>query len=77
MKGFEPFTAIKGGKPLEPYAGKATGTLSFSAPGDYVVHITINDYSEKGGGATGCCWTTAMVKVNVKPAAGARTTGQQ
>ena len=25
----------------------------------------------------GCCWTTAMVKVNVKPGAGARTTGQQ
>jgi hypothetical protein len=54
---------------MEPYAGKSTGTLTFSDPGDYVVHVTINDFSEKGGGATGCCWTTAMVKVNVKPAA--------
>jgi hypothetical protein len=70
------FTTLKGGKPMEPYAGKATGTLSFSAPGDYVVHVTINDFSEKGGGATGCCWTTAMLKVNVKPGAAAVTTGQ-
>jgi hypothetical protein len=70
------FTTLSGGKPMEPYSGKASGTLSFSTPGDYVVHITINDYSEKGGGATGCCWTTAMLKVNVKPAAAATTTGQ-
>lgn len=60
------FTTIKGGKALEPYAGKASGTVTFSAPGDYIVHVTLNDYSEKGGGATGCCWTTAMIKVNVK-----------
>ena len=26
-KGLEPFTTIKGGKPMEPYAGKASGTL--------------------------------------------------
>ncbi|MEQ1908499.1 MAG: hypothetical protein ABMA15_06735 [Vicinamibacterales bacterium] len=71
------FTTIKGGKPMEPYAGKTSGTVTFSAPGDYVVHVTLNDYSEKGGGATGCCWTTAMVKVNVKPGPNARTTGQQ
>jgi len=77
VEGFHPFTTIKGGKPMEPYAGKSNGTITFSAPGDYVVHVTINDFSEKGGGATGCCWTTAMVKVNVKPAAVARTTGQQ
>ncbi len=61
------FTTLKGGKPMEAYAGKASGTLRFSTPGDYIVHVTINDYSDKGGGATGCCWTTAMLKVNVKP----------
>jgi hypothetical protein len=71
------FTTLKGGKPLEPYAGKATGTVTFSAAGDYIVHVTINDFSEKGGGATGCCWTTAMMKVNVKPGAVPSTTGQQ
>ncbi len=60
------FTTLKGGKPMEPYTGKASGKITFDKPGDYIVHITLNDYSEKGGGATGCCWTTAMVKVNVK-----------
>jgi hypothetical protein len=70
------FETATGGKPMEPYAGKAAGTVSFDAVGDYVLHVTLNDFSEKGGGATGCCWTTAMVKVNVKAAAAARTTGQ-
>lgn len=66
VEGLHEFTTTKGGKPMEPYAGKSSGTLTFSAPGDYVVHVTLNDFSEKGGGATGCCWTTAMVKVSVK-----------
>ena len=77
VDGFKPFTTIKGGKPMEPYAGKATGTVTFATPGDYVVHVTINDFSGKGGGGAACCWTTAMVKVNVKPSSTARTTGQQ
>jgi hypothetical protein len=77
VEGFKSFTTTKGGKPMEPYAGKSNGTVTFSAPGDYVVHVTINDFSEKGGGATGCCWTTAMIKVNVKANSTARTTGQQ
>jgi hypothetical protein len=71
------FTTTKGGKPMEPYAGKASGTLTFSAPGDYIVHVTLNDFSEKGGGATACCWTTSVVKVDVKAGSTARTTGQQ
>jgi hypothetical protein len=77
VEGLHEFTATKGGKPMEPYAGKSSGTVTFSTAGDYVVHVTINDYSGKGGGATGCCWTTAMVKVNVKPGAVPSTTGQQ
>ena len=52
------FTATKGGKPMEAFAGKAAGTITFDKAGDYVVHITLNDYSEKGGGATGCCCCT-------------------
>jgi hypothetical protein len=74
VEGLHEFATTKGGKPLEAYAGKSSGTVTFSAPGDYVVHVTLNDYSDKGGGATGCCWTTAMLKVNVKP--GVTTTGQ-
>jgi hypothetical protein len=32
-----------------------------------VLHVTGNDYSGDGGGGFGCCWTTSLVKVAVKP----------
>ena len=69
-------TTIKGGKPIEPYSGKASTTVTFSEPGDYMLHVTANDYSGNGGGGSGCCWTTAIVKVSVKGGAGPSTTGQ-
>jgi hypothetical protein len=50
-----------------PFNGKATGHAKFSQPGDYVLHITVNDYSGDGGGGFGCCWTTGLVKVSVTP----------
>jgi hypothetical protein len=50
-----------------PYNGKADATAKFAEPGDYVLHITGNDYSGDGGGGFGCCWTTSLVKVAVKP----------
>ena len=49
-----------------PFSGKATTSAKFSEPGDYVLHVTANDYSGDGGGGEVCCWTTAMVKVAVK-----------
>ena len=60
------FTTVSGGKPLNPYSGRATTTVSFSQPGDYILHINMNDYSGNGGGGSGCCWTTVMMKVAVK-----------
>jgi hypothetical protein len=60
------FTATRGGKPLEPYSGTAATTVKFTEPGEYLLHVTINDYSGLGGGGSGCCWTNALVKVNVK-----------
>jgi len=48
------------------YNGKATATAKFAAAGDYVLHLTANDYSGDGGGGFGCCWSTAVVKVTVK-----------
>jgi hypothetical protein len=50
-----------------PFNGKADATAKFSEPGDYVLHVTGNDYSGDGGGGFGCCWTTSLVKVEVKP----------
>jgi hypothetical protein len=48
------------------YNGRATTNVKFSEAGDYVLHVTANDYSGDGGGGFGCCWTTALVKVAVK-----------
>ena len=49
------------------FNAKADATATFAEPGDYVLHVTGNDYSGDGGGGFGCCWTTALVKVSVKP----------
>lgn len=51
-----------------PFHGKATATATFGQPGEYVLHVTINDYSgEGGGGGFQCCWTNGTVNVSVKP----------
>lgn len=65
-KGHKEITTTKGGKTQEPFEGKTSTTLTFSDPGEYVVHVTANDLSGPGGGSSGCCWTTAMVKYSVK-----------
>lgn len=62
----EKLTTTMGGKPAQPYAGKGSTTVTFSEPGAYVLHVTVNDLSGPGGGATGCCWTTTLLKVAVK-----------
>jgi hypothetical protein len=49
------------------FSGKATAGATFSAPGEYVLHVIANDYSGDGGGGFICCWTTAMMKVSVSP----------
>jgi len=49
------------------FSGRATSNVKFSEPGDYVLHVTVNDYSGDGGAGFQCCWTTGLVKVSVKP----------
>jgi hypothetical protein len=49
------------------FSGKATVTAKFSQPGEYLLHVTAEDYSGDGGGGEVCCWTTAIVKVTVTP----------
>lgn len=66
VAGPQKLNRLKGGKPAEPFAGKTSRTVSFSEPGTYLLHVTVNDLSGPGGGATGCCWTTALIKVEVK-----------
>jgi hypothetical protein len=71
-KDHDKVTTLKGGKPGEPFAGKAATSVTFSDPGQYLLHVTVNDLSGPGGGATGCCWTTSVIKVNVAPGSSSR-----
>lgn len=52
----------------DPFDGRATTTATFSEPGDYVLLVVANDWSGEGGRGFQCCWSTAHVKVTVKPA---------
>lgn len=50
-----------------PFSGKGVATATFSAPGEYILHLTANDSSGEGGGGEVCCWTTVVLKVSVTP----------
>jgi hypothetical protein len=56
---------LKGGKPLEAYSGRLATSVTFGQPGEYLLHVNANDLSGNGGGGSGCCWTTAIVRVTV------------
>ncbi len=53
--------------PGATYTGKSATTATFSQPGEYILEMVANDISGVGGGGFQCCWTTAQVKVTVKP----------
>src|SRR5579872_5552144 len=59
---------LEGGDAKFVFNGKATTTAKFSEPGEYVLHVTINDYSgEGGGGGFQCCWSNGTVNVSGQP----------
>ena len=45
---------------------EAATTATFTTPGEYVIRAQVNDTSGDGGGGEQCCWTTALIRVNVK-----------
>jgi hypothetical protein len=49
--------------------GKVSASAAFSAPGEYIVRIQVNDSTGDGGGGFQCCWTNGHVKVTVAGAA--------
>ncbi len=51
-------------------AGRGATTVSFNHPGEYVLHVVVDDGSGESAGNFGyhCCWTNAEVKVIVKAA---------
>jgi hypothetical protein len=51
---------------LTPTGGKGSTNAIFSAPGDYIVRVRVNDASGVvGAGHAQCCWTNGYVKVTV------------
>jgi hypothetical protein len=46
------------------FSGKAPVSVTFSAAGEYLLHVTANDDAGEGGSGEVCCWTTAIVKVS-------------
>jgi hypothetical protein len=46
--------------------GKAETTVTFGTPGEYWLRAQFNDNSGDGGGGDQCCWSSAIVRVNVK-----------
>jgi len=55
------------------YSGRASTTATFSEPGEYVLHVTANDWSGEGGRGFQCCWTNGEVKVTVSTTSAAYT----
>ena len=58
---------VEGSGSDAPFSGKATTTVTFGQPGEYILNVTANDYSGEGGNGFQCCWTTGKVKVTVQP----------
>lgn len=46
--------------------GKATTSVTFSEPGEYILRGQANDSTGDGGGGFQCCWTNVHVRVTVK-----------
>ena len=63
-KASQEYWQLKGSN--QPYAGKGSTSVKFSAPGEYALMLLATDYSGEGGNGEVCCWTNAYVKVSVK-----------
>ncbi len=51
---------------IDSASGETTTTATFSAPGDYLLRVTANDYSGiRHAGNAQCCWTNGFVRVRV------------
>ena len=55
---------VPGYDPGAAFSGKATTSAKFDQPGEYVLHVVVNDWSEVG---FQCCWTNGTVTVVVTP----------
>lgn len=61
---FQKSGANDGGNPVQ---GKFDTTVKFTEPGEYVLHLEVNDLTGEGGAGFQCCWTNGFVDVTVQP----------
>lgn len=54
----------------EAQAEAASTAVSFSAPGEYVLHVGAHNSAVASAGHAQCCWTNGWVRVSVGPAGG-------
>jgi hypothetical protein len=59
-------TTFENPRPRPEADGKATTSAKFTAPGDYVLRMQVNNATGDGGGGFQCCWTNVHVKVTVR-----------
>jgi hypothetical protein len=52
---------------IDRASGKATTTVTFGAPGTYVLRVRANDSAVASAGHAQCCWSNGFVKVTVTP----------
>jgi len=52
--------------PGTSFHGKAVTGVTFTEPGEYILHVLANDWSGEGGRGFQCCWSNAQVVVAVK-----------
>jgi hypothetical protein len=57
---------------IEKPDGKATTSVTFTEPGEYVLRAQVNDASGDAGSGFQCCWTNGLVKVTVKSNGGSK-----
>ena len=53
---------------VQKESGIASTTATFDRPGQYTLRAEANDETGEGGGGFQCCWTSALVRVTVRPA---------
>jgi hypothetical protein len=53
--------------PALAVSGRATTTVTFSEPGEYLLYVSATDASRDREKGHQCCWSNAQVKVSVKP----------
>jgi hypothetical protein len=57
---------------IEEGTGEVTTTATFSAPGDYVLRVRVDNWdANDSSGGDQCCWTNGYVPVTVAPREGA------